>query len=663
MLRQTSIDEKLRILQPVIGAQRVKQLRMMYLFEDDFRQKKDIENYIDILLSKHAKPTTEDRIILPPPEYHACQGNIHIGKIEYLDKTLYPFALNLKDINRHVGIFGSTGSGKTTFALNLIRQLNAKGIPFMVFDWEKSYRALVREFDDVEVLTVGRNINPLFLNFLTVPPGIMFDEYIKSVIAIISEDYIGGIGADTMLLKYMEQAYMETQNPFFEDLCFIINREISKDKGKGGRLAGRSGLWKESVMRQVAFMGKGGAGLTIGTRKHYPLEKLFSRPIVLEFGNLKSPYDRKFFIHIILNWLSIYVAHRGIESEKLNQVLIFEEFHNITNRGKSDDMVSGLFRESRKYGIGLVAIDQTPSEIPNSIFANMNVKASFALTTQRDIQSMAKAVNLESWKSKYLGMLDTGQCIVNVKQRCHEPFLLKAPFVPQKANMTDDELKDAMRKFSRKRFADFHEFAKPGTFQSPQNTYISPPPALTPLEKIVLAGIIDKPLDGVDKRTKKLGFHPSQMVDIHASLASKGFIQSVYIDRNKLFDVTDAGKEAAEKAKIPIPKQRTRGGLEHYYWIHKIYMFLRDIGFIPQLEHQNIDIACLKNSLAIEVETGKSDIKANIEKLQNSRFIHRYMLTTSKEAEFKIKKIPHHSIKVMFIRDFFKLTNKCEICC
>jgi len=117
---------------------------------------------------------------------------------------------------------------------------------------------------------------------------------------------------------------------------------------------------------------------------------------------LKSPYDRKFFIHVILNWLSIYNQHEGIQSENLRQVILFEEFHNIVMKGKQDNMISTLFRESRKYGIGLVAIDQTPSEIPNSIFANLNVKVSFALGTTRDINEMAKAMNLDVYQSKYV---------------------------------------------------------------------------------------------------------------------------------------------------------------------------------------------------------------------------------------------------------------------
>lgn len=652
------IDEKFKILQPILGTQKVKKLKQMYFFEDDYRQKKEIENYIDVLIIQNVKKDIEDQIILPPPPKESCDGEVHIGEVEYVDKPLYPFNLEFKDINRHMGIFGSTGSGKTTFATNLLRKLHKTGIPFLIFDWEKSYRGIIREFSDVQVFTVGSEINPLFLNFLTVPPGIKFDEYIKSIIAIISEDYIGGIGADTMLLNYMEMAFQETGHPYFEDLKQIVLREINHDKGRGGRLAGRSGLWKESVSRQITFMSKGAAGTVINPRKHFPLEKLFSKPIVLEFGNLKSPYDRKFFIHIILNWLSIYNQHRGIHSEQLKQVLMFEEFHNIAMQGKEDNMVSTLFRESRKYGIGLIAIDQTPSEIPNAIFANMNIKVSFTLNTNRDIAAMAKAMNLDAFQQKYLGMIKTGQAIVNVKQRYHGAFQIKTPFIKSPEYISDDELKAAMLKFAEISQPDSSPIENLSIPQTSQGTDTFPP--ITPMEKVILTNITERPLDGVDQRTKTLGFHPSQMSQIHESLTKKEMIRPVYIDRKKLFELTDSGKILVEEMKIHMPSRNARGGLEHDYWVHQTVQFLKKHEFQPVCEVNGIDIVDPKLSIAIEVETGKSDIKKNLLKLEKSRILNCFMIATNKPAEIKIKELSknHSFIRILFVKDFLKLTEE-----
>jgi hypothetical protein len=656
-VKMIPVDEKLKLLRPVIGEKKIMQLRQMYLSEDDFREKKQIENYIDILISKKVKTTVDETITLPPPDRQICDGEIYAGQIQYLDKKINPFHLRLQDINRHVGIFGSTGSGKTTFALNLIKQLHSRKIPFIIFDWETSYRHLAKKFSDAQIFTVGKDINPFFLNFLTVPPGIDFEEYIKSVIAIISEDYIGGIGADTMLLNYMEMAYHETQHPCFEDLKQIVAREINGAKGKFGRLSGRSGLWKESVSRQITFMSKGAAGKVINPRQHYPLEKLFDRSIVLEFGNLKSPYDRKFFIHLILNWLSIYKQNSGIIPEQLKNVMIFEEFHNIAMTGKEDNMVSTLFREVRKYGVGLVAIDQTPSEISNSIFANMNVKVSFGLGTNRDINAMAKAMNLKQGTVHYPGMLKTGEAIINVAQRHYDSFLIKPPFVSQPANIDDEALKLAMQQLSDQIRLISPLQSPNSTFQSSQNNETLSP-TLGVIEKLVFTSIVDHPLDGVDKRTKRLGLHPSEMVKHHDSLIQKDIIKPVYVNRIKLFEITEHGKTIADLHKIAIPKKKTRGGLEHDYWINQTLEFLRKQKFEPVCEKFDIDIVSLNEKIGIEVETGKSNIEANLLKLKNLNVLtHCYMLATNKIAEQKIKKFQPSfpDIKIMTVQKFLKL--------
>ena len=651
------IDEKLKILQPILGTPKTQRLRQMYYYEDDYRQKRELENHIELLISRLVKKNIEDEIILPPPPKDSCDGDLNIGEIEYLGKGIYPFHLKLKDLNRHVGIFGATGSGKTTLAKNLIRTLYKKGIPFLIFDWEKSYRNLIREFPDVQVFTVGKDINPLFLNFLNVPPGIDYEEYIKSVIAIISEDYVGGIGADTMLLKYMEMAYCETKDPFFEDLKQIVIREISRDMGKRGRLSGRSGLWKESVSRQITFLSRGAAGRVVNQKKHYPLQDLFTRPIVLEFGNLKSPYDRKFFIHVILNWLSIYNQYQGIHSENLRQVLLFEEFHNIVMKGKEDNMISTLFRESRKYGIGLIAIDQTPSEIPNSIFANINVKISFALGTNKDMYTMAKAVNLDPHQSKYLGMLKTGQAIINVKQRLYDAFLIRPPFIKQDENMWDEELQKEMKKFAGKIRLKEPELEILRISQSAQRSENTSP--LGPLEKVLLANIIERPLDGISERTRRLGLHPSTVANLHTSLSQKGVIKTVNVDKKKLFEVTEEGKTMAEKSNIQIQRKHTRGGIEHTYWIHQSVQFLKKHEFQPVSEVDGIDIVDKSAGIAIEIETGKSDLSLNLLKLKKSRFSRCFMLATNKALEIKLKALSKDpSIQVFFVKDFLKLTQE-----
>lgn len=654
------IDEKLWILQPVLGSAKVGRLRQMYLVEDDARARRELESHIDLLIARHVKTVVDDMVILPPPDPGICGGDIDIGTVEYLNRPLNPFGLNLKDINRHVGVFGSTGSGKTTFALNLIRKLHSRGLPFLIFDWETSYRDLAAEFDDVQVITVGKDINPLHLNILDVPPGITSEEYTKSLIAILAEDFLSGAGSDTMFMQYMKMAYDECGKPSFADLKEIIIREIQREM-KGGKLRGRSGLWKETVQRIIAFLASGAAGTVLDTHKQYPLDQLFRKNIVLEFGGVQSPRDRKFLIHTIVNWLFLWMQAHGTETEHLNQCLIFEEFHNITLKGREDNLISLLFRQCRKYGIGLIAIDQTPSEIPNAIFANMNAKVTFTLATAQDITAMSKAMNMGPHVMRFLGMLDTGQAIINVKQRYNNSFVIRVPYSQPPPKMWDMELGEAMRQFADCTVEISGGNDNPGLVQTVQESDTSlpiQPEPLDPVSKIVLQSIADRPLDSVRDRIKRLGLHPSEMSQVHDSLAKGGLIREVSVDRKKLFELTTEGRIIALKAGINVQKHPSRGGIAHTYWVDRISGFLKKHKLQPILEHQNIDIVDPMAGVAIEIETGKSDVQKNLLKLKDSRFSKLYMLATSRTVEGKLQELaaPHPFICVLYVGDFLKLT-------
>lgn len=661
-----NIDVKLRQLAPVIGEQKAKRLRLAYLLEDDFREKKQLENHIDYLISKHVTPTIEPEIILPPPSESLCAGNIYLGDVEYLKKKQFVFNLKLRDLNRHMFIGGSTGSGKTTLALHVIRQLHKAKIPFLIIDWEKSYRDLVKEFEDVEVFTIGKDdINPLFLNILSVPPGIEKEEYMKSLISLLADDFLSGAGSDSMFLEYLESVYQEHQQPTFTNLKEHILKQIQNDMKGKGRLAGRSGLWKETVMRIIKFLRFGASGNVINTNKHYPLEQLFSRNIVLEFGNIKNPRDRKFLIHVILNWLSLYLEHRGIMHDELKQVMIFEEFHNICMKSKEDNMVSNLFRECRKYGLGLIAIDQTPSEIPNPIFANCNVKVSFTLATSQDIGSMAKAMNLNPFHYQYLGMLETGQAITSIKQGFSEPFILRVPFVKQSENLSDEDL----IRLKRADCKDIHiicaQNEKPAVTSFPSNECISPPLSdkqLSGMEKVMIIDINNHPFDGVDKRRKRLNIQPRDIKDITDSMIQNGLIKPVLIDNLKLFELLEAGRNKAEEIGLIVKKTRTRGSIEHSYVVLQVRDHLIKIGMNPELEKDDIDLVVRDPEmiLAAEIETGKAQPYRSIKKLLRSKFKHKYLIATRKETEQMLKRISSSmpDIKVLHYKDFLKLTTQ-----
>jgi hypothetical protein len=123
--------------------------------------------------------------------------------------------------------------------------------------------------------------------------------------------------------------------------------------------------------------------------------------------------------------------------------------------------------------------------------------------------------------------------------------------------------------------------------------------------------------------------------------------------------LTGKGKEGLGK-KIP---QKGRGGLEHRYWIEKIKEhYLKSEGF-TFIEKDDIDLVVetIEKRLAIQVETGKSDIQANLTKLGRYGADLKFVITTNPETQITIKDIikeliipDRENVSVMFVKDFLK---------
>ncbi len=415
---------------PIIGDKLAYALRTKYHIKKQPRDKMIVEAQIDLFLSRFVKRRLDDTILLPPPGHALCWGDVPIGRLEYLGQGFGEFHLRLRDVNRHVGIFGSTGTGKTTLALQLIRNLHSIGIPVLVIDWETSYRSLAGI--GARILRVGLEDDEFQVNIFRVPPGIDHEEYAKSLISIISYDYLGGQGSDTIMMQHILEGYELHSAPHFKDISAIIDKEIG-NKLRKGKLAGRRGLWMETVWRIFMMLRIGCIGYVLKSDEPFDIEDLMDGTVVLELGNLKSPHDKAFITHFILNQIMLHHHHSGIVGERLGLVMVLEEMHNIISlmaqrKDQYLNLMDTLFREIRKYGVGLLGIDQTPSAIPNSIYANMNTKISFNQNTSDDTIAMARAMNMQPDQFRFLAMLETGQAIVSVKQRIPYPFLVRVPF-------------------------------------------------------------------------------------------------------------------------------------------------------------------------------------------------------------------------------------------
>jgi len=634
------VDDKLRLLKPVLSPNQWRYLRIQHILEKDPRKRREIENMLDFLIAKHVPGLKTEHILLPPPEMELITGEYPIGGVIYPDKPCGMFGVRENEWIKHCGIFGKTGSGKTTLSVRILRELCRKNKPFMIFDYKRNYRDLLKhpdfEKEDILIFTVGRNdVVPFYFNPKQRPPGVEEYVWIKQLAQIIEKVYLLGPGANDV---FMESAGLNT----FKEM----HEKVLKQKKRAREL-----LWWASVKRTLNAINYPGLGEMVNCFKGYPIHDLLNKKVILELDGL-SGSDQAFVIGSLLLWIYHY-RMRQPERELLKHFIIIEEAHHLfLKTGKEEDIADIIMREIREFGEAIIIIDQHPSKISVSALGNLSTKFALTLSLNEDVAAISNAMLLERDEKKYLSMLTLGQCVCR-SDRLPHPLLLSIPNFPLKKGLvTDEDVKRHMNGYLNDLGPEKPQAVKMGNVWGIQKRE-----TLSPLGRIMLENIAQKPVLGLVKRFKALGFKVSHGYTMINELISLNLIIPVTIDGNRLYELTAEGKKALGK-KIP---QRGRGGLEHRYYIEKIKEhYLQNEGF-TFLEKDDIDLVVetIERTMAIQMETGKSNIQANLTKLGRYKADLKYVLTTNQETEIRIRKIlidlivpDRENIHVLFVKDF-----------
>lgn len=119
---QDEVESLFRKLKPVLGKQ-IDSLWLAYNTQTDSRSRAEILGILWSLASKYLDETYDKKLLLSLPEREVIDGEYKLGKVAYGDQEYYPFGLRENEWIRHIGIFGTTGSGKTNCAFILLWNL------------------------------------------------------------------------------------------------------------------------------------------------------------------------------------------------------------------------------------------------------------------------------------------------------------------------------------------------------------------------------------------------------------------------------------------------------------------------------------------------------------------------------------------------------------
>lgn len=576
-------------------------------------------------------------VLLQPPPKEKSAGDYSLGWVLYAGKPICHFELREAELPQHVAILGRSGAGKSNIGYLLTWNLLRKRKPFMVLDWRRNYRHLATQAEgkDLAILAVGE-VESLSFNPLQ-PPAVLAtnqqEAYLRDIISIMCTTYLPGHhllstrGVEYLFLKALEELRARSGKPVaFNDLRTYV--EDYKPHS-------REGEWKVSAENMLLKLTTGPLGRVFNSIGSIALADLLDHQVILELDSLGSQTDRTAFTKCLLLWLFYHRLAEG-KSPSSKHVLLIEEAHQcfLKKHDGQQSVPDLILRQMRDLGQSLVLLDQNPSLLSVPALGNTATTICLNLKHADDLEAAGKALTLPKGQWHYIGRLGVGQAIVKVPRGHSTPFLVQFPLFPVKHSPDVHSAKpNAANTDSLKSKVYEFQFALNEAIRALRETDRSQKEeiGIGARERRLIMDIVKYPFSVVTERYKRLGWSAHTGTRVKRRLLEKRLIAQERIRVPEgavtLLKLTESGKFLLRQEAIEVSGFPKNASLEHEYWKHRIAEDYRGRGYtveeeVPIGRGRAVDLVATKNGkkTAIEIETGKSDVQANVRKCKEAGF-------------------------------------------
>ncbi|WP_157857878.1 ATP-binding protein [Streptomyces durhamensis] len=390
--------------------------------------------------------------------YQASGPSVTLGRQLVNDTPAGPLGIALGDLTRHALFVGTTGSGKTNTTLAFCEQLwRDHRVPFLVLEPVNSdlddYRWLATRpgFEDLVVLTVGDETTaPLRLNPFEVPAGVRISTHMAGLMACFDAafglwDPLPNIYNRALRASYARKGIVPTdlastdqEWPTLRDFTVEMRRQCEALDYSGEV---RDNIVAASLLRAEA-LAEGACGSTLDVARSYPVAELLNRPVVVELAAVgDNEKEQSLITALILQTMTEhYKANRSGGS--LAHVTVIEEAHRLLGRpqGQSGDTKEGnaqaraaqafanTLAENRKYGEGVVIVEQVPGKLVEDAYKNTNLKVMHRLPAQADRELIGGTMRFSPDQERYAATLEPFQAFTH-HDRLDRPALVAVPDV------------------------------------------------------------------------------------------------------------------------------------------------------------------------------------------------------------------------------------------
>ena len=636
----------LRKLEPLMAEQVAKWQRTLDTAEPEVKALLERQ----IRLTAHREfGNFRDKLLLSLPPADKTKGAFHFGTVLY-DKPRGEFGISSKELLQNLAIFGRSGAGKTNVAFRLLAQLVEKRIPFLFLDWKRTARHLLPILPNsrrpLNVFTAGRSLAPFPFNPFIIPPGVEQDVYVNHLIDILAAAYTLGDGSKHLLRETLTGCYQKTSAPSLTQLEIAL----ASVEGKG-RVLG----WKVSAQRALSslrFLAKD----ELDSKQQTAFARSFlQQNTIVELDALDAS-SKQFLIPLLCYWVYAVQLERE-EREQARLVVFIEEAHHVLyrqeNRSK-ESLMNVLMRQGRELGICFVVIDQHPHHISSTVLGNCYTTICLNQKNPTDINKAAGLSLLAESEKRFLSLLPVGEGIVKLQDRWRSPFLVKFPLVQVKKGTVTDAL---LKEFVAGRISLQTLRTRTGVNSCMNGRVRRPDSCVERARLALLRDALLHPDAPVRDRYRRLGLSVSKGTNYKQQLVRDGLLTEESVKTGKTFKthlgLTDAATTLLIGAWEPASRKLTNASLIHEYWKHAYAQAYQQRGYQVAVEASRdaadrnagrVDVLAAKRKantserLAIEIETGKSDVIGNVKRNLLAGFEHVLVVATDEEAMCQVER-------------------------
>lgn len=373
-----------------------------------------------------------------PSLLKARKGTVEIGTIMNQNRRKHKFYLSLDDLEKHMFVCGSTGTGKSNFVQNFLIQLKKNhDIPFLLVEFKGEYIFLQKEINNLLVLKPGENFSLNIFN----PEGTNPEIHAERIFDILKSGQFLDNTAEyspqmqkvliDILTEVCKDGQYRNWNGFYRKCTEYMKKERNHIPMLGQTLI--------SIRNRIRRFSVGPLKAIFSTNTTMKVGELFHMNILVDLSSIirlgGEKEDALFFLNMILKYLWDKNLTRGGKNHNgIKHITVIEDAQyfapqKLMKQTKLTTYLEDIALLQRGTGECLISIATRP-KVSEDILANCGVLAIFKTYMQREFQ--CELLNLGEENRDFLSMLETGTCIMRVNS-IKRPFLLRNPYLTRKS--------------------------------------------------------------------------------------------------------------------------------------------------------------------------------------------------------------------------------------